>query len=187
MKMQHREAAGHDGPARTRAGRLNELLARWISNSARGEAFGRWVSKAIALPQLKRLVTEPTPWTPLRKDLTDATVVLVSTAGVHLRSDQPFHLNSDSSFRVIPKDAQAADLAISHQAYDRTDAVRDINLVFPLERLRELEAEKVIGRVAGVHYSFGLEGNARRLMPSIREVARRIREANVDLALLVPA
>jgi len=123
----------------------------------------------------------------MRKPLSDSTVVLISTGGVHLRSDRPFKLNSDPTFREIPGDAEAVDLAISHQAYDRTDALRDINLVFPIERLRELEDEGVIGRLAGVHYGFGLMGSARRLMPSIKEVAHRISESGADLALLVPA
>jgi D-proline reductase (dithiol) PrdB len=177
----------HDGPARTRAGRLNELFARWISNSRLGAATGRLASKTIALPQLRRLVGADIPWTPLRKPLSDCTVALISTGGVHLRSDHPFNLNSDSTFRVIPKDAQPGDLAISHQAYDRTDALRDINLVFPIERLRELEAEHVIGRLAEDHYGFGLMGSAAQLMPAIKEVARRISASGVDLALLVPA
>ncbi|MBZ5611495.1 MAG: glycine/betaine/sarcosine/D-proline family reductase selenoprotein B [Acidobacteriia bacterium] len=176
-----------DGPVRTRAGRLNESLARWISNSARGEAFGRWISKVIALPQLRRLANGAIPWAPLRKPVSESTVVLITTAGVHLRSDPPFKLNSDPTFRIIPKDARPADLAISHQAYDRTDALRDINLVFPIERLRELEAEHVIGRLADDHYGFGLEGSAARLMPAIKGVARRIENAGADLVLLVPA
>jgi D-proline reductase (dithiol) PrdB len=181
------EAGEEPGPARTRAGRLNELLARWITGSDRGGRFGRWVSRTISLPQLRRLVGAEIPWTPLRKPLSDATVVLISTGGVHLRRDPPFHLNSDSSYRVIPGDAQPGDLAISHQAYDRTDALKDINLIFPIERLRELEAEYVIGRLAGENYGFGLMGSAARLMPSIKEVARRIRDSGADLALLVPA
>jgi len=176
-----------DGPVRTRVGWLQESWARWISNSALGAAFGHWASKAIALPQLKRLTGAEIPWTPLRKSLSDSTVVLISTGGVHLRSDRPFNLNGDPTFRVIPNDVQPADLAISHQAYDRTDALRDINLVFPIQRLRELEAEHVIGRVAEEHYGFGLMGSAKRLMPAIQEVAQRIRESGVDLALLVPA
>jgi len=152
-----------------------------------GTAFGHWISKMIALPQLRRLAVGEVPWTPLRKSLSDSTVVLISTGGVHLQRDRPFHLNGDPTFRVIPKGAKPADLAISHQAYDRTDALRDINLVFPIERLRELEAERVIGRLAEVHYGFGLMGSARRLMPAIKEVARRIGASGVDLALLVPA
>jgi len=152
-----------------------------------GTAFGHWISQLIALPQLRRLAVGEIPWTPLRKPLSDSTVVLVSTGGVHLRSDRPFNLNGDPDFRVIPKGARSADLTISHQAYDRTDALRDINLVFPIERLHELEAEKVIGRLAEEHYGFGLMGSARRLMPAIKEAARRISESGVDLALLVPA
>ena len=175
------------GPVRTPIGRLKEFWARWISNSALGAAFGHWASKTIALPQLRRLAGEAMPWTPLRKALSDSTVVLISTGGVHLRRDRPFNLNSDPTFRVIPRDARPADLAISHQAYDRTDALRDINLVFPIERLRELEAEHVIGCLAEEHYGFGLMGSAKRLMPAIKEAARRISESGVDLAVLVPA
>jgi hypothetical protein len=175
------------GAVRTPIGWIKEAWTRWISNSERGTAFAHWASRAIAFPQLRRLATGRIPWTPLPKPISECTVVLVSTGGVHLHSDRPFNLNSDPTFRIIPRDAQAADLAISHQAYDRTDALRDINLVFPIERLRELEAEHVIGRLADEHYGFGLMGSAKRLMPSLREVARRIRDAGIDLALLVPA
>ena len=75
----------------------------------------------------------------------------------------------------------------TYYAQTMPDALRDINLVFPIERLRELEAEKVIGRLAEEHYGFGLMGSAKRLMPAIKEVARRISASSIDLALLVPA
>lgn len=181
-------------PVRTVADRLRGLFSERSLNSAVlfgaipvGSQFGRWLSKVIALPQLRKLVNSSIPWAPLRKPLSECRVVLVSTGGVHLNSDRPFNLNGDATFRVIPKRAAAVDLAISHQAYDRTDALRDINLVFPLERLRELEDEGVIGELAEDHYGFGLMGSAARLVPALREVARRIKEADVDLALLVPA
>lgn len=189
QSMRRPEPAGTQtaGPVRTRIGWLKEAWARWLSNSALGEAFGHFASKLIALPQLRQLAAGEIPWTPLRKSLSDSTVVLISTGGVHLRSDRPFSLNGDPTFRVIPKDAQPVDLAVTHQAYDRTDALRDINLVFPIERLRELEAERVIGCLAEDHYGFGLMGSAKRLMPAIKDAARRISESGVDLALLVPA
>ena len=152
-----------------------------------GTAFGRWISKVIALPQLRSLTRGEIPWAPLRKSLADCTVALISTGGVHLRSDRPFHLNGDPTFRVIPKSAPADALAISHQAYDSTDARKDVNLVFPIERLRELEAERAIGRLAEEHYGFGLMGSAKALMPAIKQVAQRISDSGVDLALLVPA
>ena len=175
------------GAGRTHIGWMKELWARFLSNTKLGAAVGHFASKSIALPQLRRLAVGDIPWAPLRKPLTECTVVLVTTGGVHLRTDRPFKMNSDSSFRVIPNGAQAEDLAISHQAYDRTDALKDINLVFPIERLRELAAEHVIGQLAENHFGFGLMGSAKRLIPSIKEVAGRISKSGVDLALLVPA
>lgn len=174
--------------------KTRQRIGHRLSNSALlfgvipvGTAFGRWISRIIALPQLRKLVVGEIPWAPLRKALSDSTVVLISTGGVHVRGDRPFNLNGDPTFRTIPKDVPSGDLAISHQAYDRTDALRDINLVFPIERLRELAGERVIGRLAEDHYGFGLMGSAKRLLPAMKDVARRIAEPGVDLALLVPA
>ena len=100
-----------------RAGWLKEFFDRRIFNSATlfgvipvGTAFGHWISKIIALPQLRKLAVGEIPWTPLRKSLSDSTVVLISTGGVHLRSDRPFNLNGDPTFRIIPKDARPTSL-----------------------------------------------------------------------------
>src|SRR5260370_2646544 len=139
------------------------------------------------MQQLKKLVEGKIPWRLLGEPFSECTVLVVTTGGVHVQSDRLFNLNGDPTYRAIPKNAEASDLAISHQAYDKTDALRDINLVFPIERLRELEAEQVIGRLAEEHYGFGLMGSAMRLMPAIKDVARRISVAGVDLVLLVPA
>jgi D-proline reductase (dithiol) PrdB len=182
-----RTSPARDGPTRTPAPGLNEWFAGWISNTPSGASFGRWLSRTIARPQLRRLTTPQIPWTPFHKPLAQAVVTLVTTGGVHLRSDRTFNLDGDPTYRVIPKHARPGDLAISHQAYDRTDALRDINLVFPIERLRELERERVIGTLTAEHYGFGLMGSAKRLMPAIKEVAKRIAESHVDLVLLVPA
>ncbi len=177
----------HDAPTPTPINPLRERILRWISGSGSGQAFGRLLGKLIALPQLRRLSASSIAWTPLSCPLSEATVAIVTTSGVHPTRDKPFHLNSDSSFRVIPRDAKAVDLTITHQAYDRTDALRDINLVFPLERLRELEAEGVIGRVADEHFGFGFCKSAKALLAPGREVGRRLAHAHVDLVLLVPA
>jgi D-proline reductase (dithiol) PrdB len=176
-----------EGPDHTPSNPIQERLVRWMNDRPRGEAFGRWVSRTVAMPQLRRLADDAIPWAPLRVPTAHATVALVGTGGVHLRSDPPFVLRTDASFRVIPRTAEPGDLRISHQAYDRRDALQDINLVFPLERLRELEAEGAIGRVADDHYGFGLAGEGGALVAPGREVGRRLREAGVDLALFVPA
>lgn len=180
--MQHKTP-----PRRTSVNPVQEALMRWISGEGRGRAVGQWLGRTIALPQVRRLAAGDIPWAPLRRPLREATVALVTTSGVHLRRDRPFVLSSDPTFRVIPADAEPDDLAITHQAYDRTDALRDINLVFPLPRLRELAAEGAIGRVADRHYGFGLEGQASKLLSPGRELGRLLKRDQVDLALFVPA
>ena len=122
-----------------------------------------------------------------RRPVASATVALVATGGIHLRDDRPFDLHGDGGFRAIPRTAEPGDLQITHQAYDRRDAGADLNLVFPLQRLRELAAEGVVGRVAEEHYGFGLAPHPAPLLVSAREVAGRLTQAQVDLALLVPA
>src|SRR5215204_1836853 len=92
--------ANDDGRARARAGRLREFLDRRLRNSAVlfcvlpvGTAFGRWISKISALPQLRRLAVGEVPWAPLQTPLSESTVTLISTGGVHLHTDRPFNLN----------------------------------------------------------------------------------------------
>jgi D-proline reductase (dithiol) PrdB len=176
-------------PYRTPSNRIVEALVRWTSGTGRGQSFGHWVAKTLAVPEVRRLASDTIPWSPLQRPIQEATVALVTTAGVHLRDDQPFVLDGDATFRVIPRSAEAGDLAISHRAYDRTDALHDVNLVFPLQRLRELETEGVIGRVAGRHYGFGLVevGHGKELAAPGREVGRLLKRDHVDLALFVPA
>jgi len=68
-------------------------------------------------------------------------VAIVSTAGPHRRDDHPFAATA-FEYRVIPGDIDAGDILMSLVSpdFDRTGFQTDVNLVFPLERLRELEA-----------------------------------------------
>ena len=76
------------------------------------------------------------PWTPLSKDLSQCKVALVTSAGVHLRTDQPFQ-SGDTSYRVIPSSAKAADIIQSHSSigFDRTGIYRDINVTLPIDKI----------------------------------------------------
>jgi hypothetical protein len=131
---------------------LQRAFLRWLTGTWRGRAFGVWASRTIALPQLRRMALQTVPWSPLRQPLAKATVAIVTTSGTHMAGDRPFNLNSDATFCLIPRTAEPADLTIAHVAHDRTDALRNLNLVFLLQ-LPELEAEGIIGRVAERHYA----------------------------------
>ena len=171
--------------------RRRERGVQWANDSAWGEHVSRWLGITLGGFQLRLKLIHPSssdiPWAPLRRPLVEATVAIVSTAGVHLCADTPFNLKSDASFRIIPRTATTSDLCFTHEHYDRRDAARDPNLVFPLERLLELEAEGVVGRVADVHYGFGFTDDPLDLLEPGREIGALLARAGVDLALLVPA
>ncbi len=142
-----------------------------------------------------RVLSHPaTPWAPLRREPRECTVALVTTAGVHLPSDAPFDMrdrSGDPSFREIPSGTPERLLAVTHDYYDHRDADRDVNVVFPIDRLRELSEAGEIRGPAPIHYSFmghvkGPHIATLRDLAS-REVARRLRGAGVDLVVLSPA
>jgi D-proline reductase (dithiol) PrdB len=130
-------------------------------------------------------------WTPLRKQISECSVALVTTAGVHLKS-QPAHdlLNphGDASFREIPGDTLVSDLAVDHVHYDTTDANKDPNCVFPLDRLREFVDMDMIGSVAPKHYGFmGFIPDGRLLRDTTAPiVAEQLLAQQTDVVVLTP-
>ncbi len=133
------------------------------------------------------------PWTPVTKDLAKSTIAVVTTAGVHHRDQEPFNMtdsDGDPSYRVIDVRRPLSSLMITHDYYDHADADRDINIVFPLERLKEFEQEGLIGRVADRHYGFMGHITGRHIPTLIGttapEVARMIRNDSIDIVLLTP-
>ena len=60
---------------------------------------------------------EKLAWTPLKKPLAQCTVALLTTGGVHLRSQDEYDLlkkDGDWTYREIPADTPPAVLAIAH-------------------------------------------------------------------------
>ena len=84
-------------------------------------------------------------------------VALGTSGGVYEQGAQPFDMVShagDDSVRWIAGSTPTADLRFAHDHYDHTDADRDPNCMFPLDRLRELANEGIIGSVAARHIGF---------------------------------
>jgi D-proline reductase (dithiol) PrdB len=114
-------------------------------------------------------------------------VSIISTAGLHRRGDRPFE-GMTGDYRVIPGDIQASDLVMTHVStnFDRTGFQQDWNIVFPLDRLHELAAEKIIGSVADYHYSFMGAAAPALMKPAARNLAVLLKGDRVDAAILVP-
>jgi D-proline reductase (dithiol) PrdB len=117
------------------------------------------------------------PFTPYERELSRASVALVTAGGVHLRDQQPFNIADelgDLSFRVIGSDVQAPDLMVTHHHYDHSDADRDINVVFPIDALRSLVEEGFLGGLAREHVGF--MGYTMQLKRMYEETAPQIAE-----------
>ncbi|HSB72615.1 MAG TPA: glycine/sarcosine/betaine reductase selenoprotein B family protein [Candidatus Methylomirabilis sp.] len=117
------------------------------------------------------------PWAPLRRPVKAATVALVTTGGVHLRTQPPFDMDDpagDPSVREIPADTARAALTITHKYYDHSAADRDLNVVLPLDRLRELAAEGKVGGVGRFAYSFMGHIEGRHLATLVADTAPRV-------------
>jgi D-proline reductase (dithiol) PrdB len=119
--------------------------------------------------------------------LAERRVVLISTAGLHRRGDTPFR-PGDGSYRVIPGDTPASDLVMSHISvnFDRTGFQQDLNVVFPIDRLRELVAGGIVGSMAERHYSFMGAFPPAAAEPHAQHLAGLLKADKVDAALLVP-
>ena len=136
---------------------------------------------------------DPVPHAPLRKPLGDCRVAIVSSAGLVLPSQEPFDTNlrgGDPSFREIPADTDVSILVDMHrsESFDHADMRDDPNLVFPIDRMRELAERGRIGSVNRRHFSFmgGITAPERLVEYTAPEAARQLVSDAVDAALLIP-
>jgi D-proline reductase (dithiol) PrdB len=143
--------------------------------------------------QAEEVHVEGVPWTPFTGPLSEATVAIVTTAGVHLLGQPPFDMvdkDGDPTFREIAGDTPKGEYTITHDYYDHKDADKDINIVFPIDRLWEMKESGVIGGVADTHFGFmghivgpHVETLLKKTAP---EVAERLKSEGVDVVLLTP-
>jgi D-proline reductase (dithiol) PrdB len=97
------------------------------------------------------------PFTPFERELAKSRISIVTAAGVHPRDAEPFNIADemgDLTYRLIEPDVETSQLMVTHHHYDHADADRDVNVVFPLDALRDLEAEGFIGGLAAKHVGY---------------------------------
>jgi len=139
---------------------------------------------------------EQVAWTPLEKPLAECRVALISSAGIALRTDKPFDQQGerenpwwgDPSWRALPAETTAADVHIYHMHIDPAPAEKDLDVILPLRRLRELADAGIVGDVSPRHFSImGYILEATELVnKTAPELASELIRDEVDLALLVP-
>ena len=152
-------------------------MARWEDLPE----YEREYLAGLCLPEF-----DQTPWTPA-KALPESRIALISTAGIERRGDRPYPFFS-GEFRLIPTDVDPSELVMSHLSpnFDRTGFQQDVNVVVPIERMRELEAEGFVGSVAKFHYAFMGGSRPQDMEPHVSELAGLLRGDEVDTVLMCP-
>jgi len=138
-------------------------------------------------------VNTTTPFTPLSNPLDRCRVTLVTTSGVHSNDQEPFDMsdtNGDPSYREFPSNVDPGQLTITHDYYNHADALADLNLVMPIEPLRRLLQQEVIGSIGPRFFSFMGHIKNEHLETLIGitapEVAEALKADGVDVAFLTP-
>ena len=148
--------------------------------------------QSLGFPPYQWTVNDEAPLTPLRKPLARCTVSLLTSGGVSRREAPPFDPDARNDLRLdaIARDAPSDGFQIHDHYYDHRDAGRDINCIFPIDRLRELAAAGEIGAVAARLWS-GFMGRiyVRKTVTgeAAPAFAQKLAADGVDLLVLVPA
>ena len=132
------------------------------------------------------------PLVRLQKQLAECRLSFVSTAGVQPLGSLPFdtaHPIGDYSFRRVPSAARPAELTIHQIKYPTFGAHKDLNVIFPIERLQELAVEGAIGGLTEHFFSFvGYNMDPARVESDLAEqIAVAVVGEHADIVLLCPA
>ena len=119
--------------------------------------------------------------------LSQRRVAIVTSAALIRRGDQPFPFGSGEA-RFIPASTPADEQLISHVSinFDRSGFQRDRNVVFPLDRLRALAAEGVIGGVADTHHTVMGSTDPAAMVDAAAQIAGQLKQERIDAVLLTP-
>jgi hypothetical protein len=151
-----------------------------------------------------RYVFEDGPITPVNTSVATSTIGLFTTSGHFVAGDDPMPFGEaaltqeEAVLRIgeflkdtpilseIPSDTAAPDLRVRHGGYDIRSAIRDPNVTFPIDRLREMRAQGDIGDLAQTFFSFPGVTAQGRLRRELQGWVERIQAENIDIMLLVP-
>ena len=119
--------------------------------------------------------------------LTARRIAIVTSAALHRRGELPFPPGS-AELRVLPASLPTRDMVMTHVSinFDRSGWSRDANLAYPIDRLRELAEQGVIGSVADAHYSVMGSTDPRTMVATADAMAHGMRAEGVDAVLLCP-
>ena len=141
-------------------------------------------------PKPPRVLASPSKpaWCEITNPVSASRVALLSSAALRLANQKPFIPREDSSYRRVPSDPAAGKIIIDHHSGIGRVPKQDPEIVFPRTALFELAKRGIVGSLAPLHFSFmgGLRDHAKIEYELAPAIAIDLKEAQVDLALLVP-
>jgi D-proline reductase (dithiol) PrdB len=124
------------------------------------------------------------PYTPLKRELKDCRLALVSTSGAYVEGSEPFSDN-DLSFRLIPSDVETKHIRFARGHFDTSKGDKDPNIMFPLDRLRRLVGSGEIRGLTEDHISMALTTELRKLKEVVSwEIAETVMKMRSSVVLL---
>lgn len=176
--------------------RLGDIIDHVVEWQARAYTPG---------PDAKRRWVYPDgPFSAPKKPLTESRLALLTSSGHFPHDDdpEPFGVvgmtQEEAEERIseflkvapdlsrVPVSFTSEQLRVRHGGYDVTSAALDHNVAFPIDILRDLESEGVVGELHPYAYSFVGAASQGRLLKEIPAWAAMLDEAEVDVVLLVP-
>ena len=136
-------------------------------------------------------------WAPFEKRLSGSRVALVTSAGLHLRSQPAFDLDGerarpqwgDPSWRAIPATTPGPELRVAHLHINDADILADPEIALPMRTLAGLVQAGMVGSAVATHISVmgfqeaGLEGWRTGALP---EIVALLRAEGADGVVLAP-
>jgi D-proline reductase (dithiol) PrdB len=126
------------------------------------------------------------PWV-VPKPLSQCRIAILTSAALMHRADMPFPAGT-AECRQLPSSLAPADMRMSHISinFDRVGFQRDINVAYPIDRLRELAADGTIGAVADTHYSVMGSTDPATMSETADGIVGLLKQQEVDAVLLCP-
>lgn len=151
---------------------------------ARLEDIPQPTRDAVAGLQMPPL--EGSPWVAARP-LKERRIAMVTSAALHRRSEPPFAAGS-AEYRELPSHLPASEIRMSHISinYDRVGWQRDINTIYPIDRLKELARDGIIGAVADTHFSVMGSTDPVAMGETVEALTARLRKDAIDAVLFCP-
>ena len=137
-------------------------------------------------------IQAPPPFVKFGRPLSEATIAAITSGGLYIDGEQSAFNTADpygdASIHTIPTDTPYCRLKIAHNHFNHTVPEQDLNTIDPVNNLKVLEDEGVIGKLYPIQISMhGYIPDWHRVFAQlVPAVLEQLRNRSVDGVLLVP-